>query len=41
VSDLWTKDVLDLRSRGRGSGLASRGCSRSSRGPVALCTLGL
>jgi len=31
--------VLNLRSRGRCSGLAGRGWSRSNRGPVAVCTL--
>ena len=34
--------VLDLRLLlVVGSGLAGRGLSRSNRGPVALCTLGL
>jgi len=33
--------VLDLRSRGRSSGHAGRGWSRSNRGPDARCTLGL
>ena len=39
--DSLVVSVLDLRWRGRGSGLAGIGWSRSNRGPVALCTLGL
>ena len=39
--DSLVVSVLDLRSLGRGSSLDGRGWSRSNRGPVALCTLGL
>jgi len=38
--DSLVVSVLDLRSRGRVSGLAGCGWSHSNRGPVALC-LGL
>ena len=33
--------VLDFRSSSRGSSPAGRRWSRSNRGPIALCTLGL